>query len=52
MRSCQFFEKTTAAFDINDAPTESWEHCGENTKNRFLIFASVAEKIGFDLVKN
>ena len=43
MRSCQFFEKTTAAFDTNIAQTERGENCGENAKNRFLISATVAE---------
>ena len=52
MRSWRLFVKTTALIDMNNTPTESREDCGENAKNRFFIFASVAEKIGFDWAKN
>ena len=52
MRSCKVFEKTTAAFNMYDIPMERGENCGENAKNRFLKFGSVAEKIAFDWAKN
>ena len=52
MRSCKVFEKTTAAFGMNDAPTERGENCGENAKKQFLLYAFIAEKIEFYWAKN
>ena len=49
MRSCQFFEETTAAFDINGTPSEMWgnvhRNCGENAKNRFLFLHPSLSKL-------